>query len=137
MVLGAITGMGYVNIVLIILIAAYFIYELYSYIRRRQVSTMLEEEDFQAGMRKAQVIDLREKKDFDAGHILGARNIPFNSLKAHFGELRKDMPIYVYDQTHTLSTRAVVTLAKNGFSQLYILKPGYARWEGKTKKAKY
>ncbi|WP_318766323.1 rhodanese-like domain-containing protein [Lactiplantibacillus carotarum] len=137
MVLGAMSVWSYINIVLIILIAAYFIYELYSYIRRRQVSTMLEEEDFQAGMRKAQVVDLREKKEFDAGHILGARNIPFNTLKVRMSELRKDMPIYVYDQTHTLSTRAVVTLAKNGYSQLYILKPGYARWEGKTKKAKY
>ncbi len=137
MVLGAMSVWSYINIVLIVLIAAYFIYELYSYIRRRQVSTMLEEEDFQAGMRKAQVVDLREKKEFDAGHILGARNIPFNTLKVRMSELRKDMPIYVYDQTHTLSTRAVVTLAKNGYSQLYILKPGYARWEGKTKKAKY
>ncbi len=71
MVLGALSGMAYVNIVLVIIIAAYFIYELYSYIRRRQVSTMLDEEAFQAGMRKAQVIDLREKKEFDAGHILG------------------------------------------------------------------
>lgn len=105
MVLGALSGMAYVNIVLVIIIAAYFIYELYSYIRRRQVSTMLDEEAFQAGMRKAQVIDLREKKEFDAGHILGARNIPFNSLKVRMNELRKDMPIYVYDQTHTLSTR--------------------------------
>ncbi|MFB9770600.1 rhodanese-like domain-containing protein [Lactiplantibacillus modestisalitolerans] len=137
MVVGAITGMGYVNIVLLIIIAAYVIYALYSYIRRRQVSTMLEEDEFQAGMRKAQVVDLREKKDFDAGHILGARNIPFNSLKVRMGELRTDMPVYVYDQTHALSTRAVVTLAKNGFKELYILKPGYARWEGKTKKAKY
>lgn len=137
MVLGAMSGWNYINIVLIIIIAAYFIYELYSYIRRRQVSTMLEEEDFQAGMRKAQVVDLREKKEFDAGHILGARNIPFNTLKVRMNELRTDMPVYVYDQTHTLSTRAVVTLYKNGFKELYILKPGYARWEGKTKKAKY
>lgn len=137
MVLGALTGWGYVNIVLLILIAAYFIYELYSYIRRKQVSTMLEEDDFQAGMRKAQVIDLREKKEFDAGHILGARNIPFNQLKVRMAELRTDMPVYLYDQTHSLSTRAVVTLHKNGFKELYILKPGYARWEGKTKKAKY
>ncbi|WP_404819902.1 rhodanese-like domain-containing protein [Lactiplantibacillus garii] len=131
------TAWSYINIVLIILIAAYFIYELYSYIRRRQVSTMLEEDEFQAGMRKAQVVDLREKKEFDAGHILGARNIPFNTLKVRMNELRTDMPVYVYDQTHTLSTRAVVTLSKNGFKELYILKPGYARWEGKTKKAKY
>ncbi|RRK09520.1 rhodanese-like domain-containing protein [Lactiplantibacillus garii] len=137
MVLGAMTAWSYINIVLIILIAAYFIYELYSYIRRRQVSTMLEEDEFQAGMRKAQVVDLREKKEFDAGHILGARNIPFNTLKVRMNELRTDMPVYVYDQTHTLSTRAVVTLSKNGFKELYILKPGYARWEGKTKKAKY
>ena len=131
------TVWNYINIVLIILIAAYFIYEFYCYIRRKQVSTMLEEEDFQAGMRKAQLIDLREKKDFDAGHILGARNIPYNSLKPRLGELRTDMPVYVYDQTHTLSVRAVMTLHKNGFKDLYILKTGYAKWEGKTKKAKY
>lgn len=137
MVLGAMNVWSYINIFLLILIAAYVIYESYSYIRRRQVSKMIDEEEFQAGMRKAQVIDLREKKEFDAGHILGARNIPFNSLKVRMNELRPDMPIYVYDQTHTLSTRAVVTLSKNGFKDLYILKPGYARWEGKTKKAKY
>ncbi|MFC6201612.1 rhodanese-like domain-containing protein [Lactiplantibacillus nangangensis] len=137
MVLGAVNAMTYVNIVLIVLIAAYFIYVFYSYIRRRQVSTMLDEEEFTKGMRKAQVIDLREKKEFDAGHILGARNIPFNSLKVRMNELRTDMPVYVYDQTHTLSTRAVAMLAKKGFKELFILKPGYARWEGKTKKAKY
>jgi len=136
-VLGAVNAMTYVNIVLIVLIAAYFIYVFYSYIRRRQVSTMLDEEEFTKGMRKAQVIDLREKKEFDAGHILGARNIPFNSLKVRMNELRTDMPVYVYDQTHTLSTRAVAMLAKKGFKELFILKPGYARWEGKTKKAKY
>ncbi|AVK62427.1 sulfurtransferase [Lactobacillus sp. CBA3606] len=137
MVLGAISVWNSINIVLIILIAAYFIYVFYSYIRRRQVSTMLEADEFNAGMRKAQVVDLREKKEFDAGHILGARNIPYNMLKSRMGELRQDMPVYVYDQTHTLSTRAVATLSKNGFKELFILKPGYARWEGKTKKAKY
>ncbi|VDG19840.1 rhodanese-like domain-containing protein [Lactiplantibacillus mudanjiangensis] len=137
MILGAISGLTIVNIVLLILIAAYFVWSLYNYIRRRQVSTMLEEEDFQAGMRKAQVIDLREKKDFDAGHILGARNMPFTNFKARMSDLRDDMPIYLYDQTHSLSTRAVVLLAKQGYKDLYILKPGYAKWEGKTKKAKY
>jgi len=136
-VLGAISGLTYVNIILLVLIAAYFGWSLYNYIRRRQVSKMLEEADFQAGMRKAQVVDLREKKDFDAGHILGARNIPFTALKSRMNELRADMPIYVYDQTHSLSTRAVVLLAKKGYKELYILKPGYAKWEGKTKKAKY
>ena len=32
-------------------------------------------------MRKAQVIDVREKDTFDAGHILGARSMPYNMLK--------------------------------------------------------
>jgi len=48
-VLGAVNAMTYVNIVLIVLIAAYFIYVFYSYIRRRQVSTMLDEEEFTKG----------------------------------------------------------------------------------------
>ncbi|MFC6180911.1 rhodanese-like domain-containing protein [Lactiplantibacillus daowaiensis] len=137
MILGAISGLTIVNIVLLILIVAYFGWSLYNYIRRRQVSQMLDEEDFQAGMRKAQLIDLREKKEFDAGHILGARNIPFSALKMRMNELRSDMPIYLYDQTHSFSTRAVVMLAKKGYKDLFILKPGYAKWEGKTKKAKY
>ena len=47
------------------------------------------------------------------------------------------MPIYLYDEGMTVSTQAAVYLNKHGFKQLYILKDGYVRWEGKTKKAKY
>ena len=50
---------------------------------------------------------------------------------------RADMPIYLYDEGMTVSTQAAVYLNKHGFKQLYILKDGYVRWEGKTKKAKY
>ena len=78
MVLGAVSGLTYVNIVLVIIIAAYFIYELYSYIRRRQVSTMLDEAEFQAGMRKAQVIDLREKKDLTL--VISWGHVTFRSI---------------------------------------------------------
>lgn len=88
-------------------------------------------------MRKAQVIDLRQEKDFGAGHILGARNLPYIYLRQQYGELRKDLPIYMYDETMTLSTQAAAFLGKHGYDNLYILRNGYREWDGKTKKNKY
>ena len=88
-------------------------------------------------MRKAQVIDLRQKDAFDKGHILGARSLPYIYLKQQYGELRPDLPVYLYDDGMQLSTQAVTFLAKKGYHKLYILKGGYAEWHGKTKKAKY
>lgn len=88
-------------------------------------------------MRKAQVIDLRQEKDFGAGHILGARNLPYVYLRQQYGELRKDLPVYMYDETMTLSTQAAAFLGKHGYDKLYILRDGYREWDGKTKKNKY
>ena len=105
--------------------------------RRRHYATVLSQEEFQAGLRRAQVIDLRPKDQFDRGHILGARSVPYALLRQQGVDLRADMPIYLYDEGMTVSTQAAVYLNKHGFKQLYILKGGYVRWEGKTKKAKY
>ena len=96
-----------------------------------------DEDAFREGMRKAQVIDLRQKDAFDKGHILGARSLPYIYLKQQYGELRPDLPVYLYDDGMQLSTQAVTFLAKKGYHKLYILKGGYAEWHGKTKKAKY
>lgn len=104
--------------------------------RRRHYATVLSQEEFQ-GLRRAQVIDLRPKDQFDRGHILGARSVPYALLRQQGVDLRADMPIYLYDEGMTVSTQAAVYLNKHGFKQLYILKDGYVRWEGKTKKAKY
>ncbi|GEK28319.1 sulfurtransferase [Furfurilactobacillus siliginis] len=106
-------------------------------VRRNQVATMLDQDAFQEGMRKAQIVDVREKKEFDAGHILGARNIPYSTFSQRYNEIREDLPVYMYDEGKTLSTRAVLRLAKNGYKQLFILSDGYGRWEGKTKRSKY
>ena len=51
--------------------------------------------------------------------------------------LGKDMPVYLYETGRTIATRAVVQLYKDGFRDLYILKSGYDRWDGKKKKSKY
>lgn len=123
-----------INAVLIAIIAGFGINELYLRIMARRSATTLTEEQFKEGMRKAQVIDVREKETFDAGHILGARNMPYPTLKTMITSIRKDQPVYLYDQKKALSIRAANLLRKNGFKDIYILKGGYDGWTGKTKK---
>lgn len=118
-------------------VLAWIGWRIYIVMRRNQVATMLDQDAFQDGMRKAQIVDVREKKEFDAGHILGARNIPYSMFSQRYNEIREDLPVYLYDEGKTLSTRAVLRLAKNGYKQLFILSDGYGRWEGKTKQSKY
>lgn len=96
----------------------------------------MEPEQFESTMRKAQIIDLRERKDFDAGHILGARNMPYSVLKERMVELREDLPVYLYDAAGELAVGAAARLKKAGFTKVYFLKKGYQNWSGKTKKKK-
>ena len=130
----AVSTMTVYTVLLIVLILAYLIWRLTIVVRRNQAATLIDEKTFQEGMRKAQIIDVREKKDFDAGHILGARNIAYSTLRAYYTGLRKDTPIYLYDQGKEMSTRSAIFLHKKGYNNLYILKTGYNRWDGKTKK---
>ena len=112
----------WINIFLIAIILAIVFWEAYLRIMAKRSAKMLEEEEFREGMRKAQIIDVREKDVFDAGHILGARNIPYTVLKNSLGSIRKDQPVYIYDQRKSLSIRTANKLRKEGFKELYILK---------------
>lgn len=125
------------NIVIVVLLLAWLIAWGLQYLRRRHYATVIDEQQFQEGMRKAQVIDLRQPEDFRKGHVLGARSLPYVYLKQQYGELRPDLPVYMYDQGMTLSTQAAAFLGKKGYKKLYILKGGYLKWNGKTKKSKY
>ncbi|CAM2840091.1 rhodanese-like domain-containing protein [Levilactobacillus brevis] len=131
-----ISGWTVYMIVLIVLLIVWGGWSLTTVMRRNRVAKLIDEATFQEGQRKAQVVDLREKKDFDAGHILGARNIPYSTFKAYHTQLRADLPVYLYDQGKSLSTRAAILLGKEGYTDISILKTGYARWDGKTKKTK-
>ncbi|GEK90643.1 rhodanese-like domain-containing protein [Alkalibacterium kapii] len=124
------------TIILWVLIIAYAGWELVQYFRRKKAATPLENEAFKKDMRRAQIIDVREKDTFNAGHILGARNIPYSQLKQRAGELRKDQPVYLYDDKKTFSYRAAILLKKQGYTDLYVLKNGYSGWDGKIKRKK-
>ena len=123
-----------INGILLVIVLAMVFNELYLKIMVKRSAKMLTEEEFKETMRKAQVIDVREKDTFDAGHILGARSMPYSMLKTTIGSLRKDQPVYLYDQKKALSIRADNLLRKNGYTDIYILKGGYDGWTGKVKK---
>lgn len=128
------TPIMWLNLVLALIILAIALNWAYFQIMGRRSATIISEDEFKAGMKKAQVIDVREKNEFDSGHILGARNIPFTVLTNSFSAFRKDQPIYLYDTRKSLSIRAANKLRKEGFTNVYILKEGYEGWSGKTKK---
>lgn len=125
-----------ITLLLWIAIIGWAIWELVQFFRRRQAATIIENEEFKRNIRRAQVIDVREKDHFDSGHILGARNIPYVQMKQRAAELRKDQPIYLYDDKKTISSRAALLLKKKGYKEIFILKGGYDKWDGKIKRKK-
>lgn len=112
------------------------IWELVQYFRRKNAATALEAEEFRKDLRRVQLIDVRDKDEFDAGHILGARNMPFYEIKQRHVELRKDQPIYLYEDGKYAAYRAAIQLKKHGFEDLYVLKEGYKNWDGRIKRNK-
>lgn len=121
---------------LIIIIAVVVIYSLFTYFYQKKIVKTVTEEEFRAGYRKAQLIDVREPNEFDAGHILGARNIPMSQIRMRMKEIRPDMPVYLYCQSGTRSTRAAQFLNRKGYKDLTQLQGGFKKWTGKVKTKK-
>ncbi|WP_067836869.1 rhodanese-like domain-containing protein [Amphibacillus sediminis] len=127
-------GLAWDWIVLLLILLIYIGFAIYRYFKTKRILTTLTESDFRNGYRKAQLIDVREQKEYDGGHIWGARNIPVTQLKQRMKELRKDKPVYLYDQNGSRSSRAAWLLHKEGYQELYDLKDGFKQWTGKIKK---
>lgn len=125
------------NTVLLVILLWLLINWLYYKLLKKNLGGELSQSDFEATMRKAQIIDLRNKNAFDGTHILGARNINYPMLKQTSTELRKDLPVYLYDETDALSIRAARLLKKQGFKDVKWLKKGFNAWTGKTKQSKH
>lgn len=78
----------------------------------------------------ATVIDLRSAEAFARGHIVSARNIPFEELDASREKLArfKSKPILAVCDAGMNSTRAVDSLRKSGLDRVYGLKGGLNAW---------
>lgn len=90
MILGISKTLLTINLLVAVIILVWLFSWGFQNWRRKHYATVLDQEDFQKGMRKAQVIDLRQERDFKAGHILGARNLPYIYLRQQYGELRRE-----------------------------------------------
>ena len=120
-------------IILGAVILAIILYFVFTMFRVKKSVTNLTQEKFIEGYRKAQLIDVREPKEFEAGHILGARNIPYSQFRQRFKEIRPDKPVYLYDHNGGKSSRAAMFLKKRDYTQLYQLQGGFRTWTGKVK----
>ncbi|MGB5165791.1 MAG: rhodanese-like domain-containing protein [Woeseiaceae bacterium] len=78
----------------------------------------------------ATVIDLRSAEAFAGGHIVNARNIPFDELEGKQGQIEnlKTKPVVAVCQAGITSTKAINTLKKSGFENVFGLKGGMASW---------
>jgi rhodanese-related sulfurtransferase len=78
----------------------------------------------------AVVIDLRSVDAFAHGHIVNAKNIPFDELEASLDKVErfKGKPIIAVCDAGMTSTRAVNTLRKAGIENVYGLRGGINGW---------
>lgn len=76
------------------------------------------------------VLDLRNAEAFARGHIVNAKNVPYDQFDAgsdKIAKLRKKPVVAVCDAGIS-SNKAVDALRKSGFESVYGLKGGMAAW---------
>ncbi|MDI1257741.1 rhodanese-like domain-containing protein [Aquabacterium sp.] len=79
---------------------------------------------------KAQVIDVCDAAEFAAGHVVGAKNIPLDTLADKVKGLpgNKTTPLVVVCATGARSTKAVAQLKTMGYEKAQVLAGGLKAW---------
>ncbi len=80
---------------------------------------------------KLQVLDVRTEEEFQAGHLKGAKLIPWTDqdfAKRAGSELEKDKPLLVYCRSGKRSAAAAKALEKLGFAEIITLEGGTLAW---------
>lgn len=119
------------NLLIVLIILA--IVGGFNYYRLNKAVKKLSYAEFKKNIRNVQLIDVRERDEFKYAHINGARNIPLSQLSFKYSSLLKDKPIYLCDKNGAIAPRAALTLKKNGFTDIYMLKNGLQSWEENLK----
>jgi rhodanese-related sulfurtransferase len=76
----------------------------------------------------AAIVDLRSAESYSRGHIVNARNIPFDEFEAKKDILNKNNPVIAVCDAGINSTKAVAMLRQSGFESAYSLKGGMGAW---------
>ena len=78
----------------------------------------------------AAIIDIRSADAFARGHIVNAKNIPFDEFEAKRSQIEKwkAKPIVAVCDSGVTTNRAVASLRQAGFQSVYGLKGGKNGW---------
>ena len=76
----------------------------------------------------AAVVDLRSSESFLRGHIVNAKNIPFDEFSAKKDTLNTSSPVIAVCDSGITSNKAVAMLRQAGFESAYSLKGGMNAW---------
>lgn len=76
----------------------------------------------------AKIVDLRSAEAFGRGHIVNARNIPFDEFPAKKDSLGSSQPLVAVCDSGINSTKAVALLRQSGHESVYSLKGGMNAW---------
>lgn len=76
------------------------------------------------------ILDVRTPKEYSEGHVPGAKNIPFDQVGNHVGELKKFKTLYIYCKAGGRVQAAAEILGSMGVNQLALVDDGgFPDWE--------
>jgi rhodanese-related sulfurtransferase len=120
------------NVMLVTLLMISFFVLIFSELRRKAGGLVAVEPNAAVALinNDAVVLDLRSNEAFARGHIVNAKNIPFDELEAHHAKLEKfkGKPVIAVCDAGVTSNKAVRNLRGAGFESAYGLKGGMAAW---------
>jgi hydroxyacylglutathione hydrolase len=75
------------------------------------------------------VLDVRDLDEWEAGHLAGARHLPFSAIAEHLDELDATRPLAVICGSGQRSMIAIAILLCHGFSSVCNVAGGMQEWE--------
>jgi len=120
------------NLILVVLLMISFFVLIFSELRRKASGMVAVEPSDAVTLINSNgvVVDLRSNDAFARGHIVNAKNVPYDELDAQQAKLEqfKDKPVIAVCDGGMTSTRAVAALRNSGFESAYTLKGGMNAW---------
>jgi rhodanese-related sulfurtransferase len=74
------------------------------------------------------VLDVRELDEYETGHVPGAIFAPWHTVKEKVAGIKHESELYLYCETGVRASRAAEDLDASGYTNIAIVKPGWAGW---------
>ena len=120
------------NTLLVLALLTSFFVVVFTELRRKagDVTSILAGNAVQLINNDAVVIDVRSAESFARGHIVNARNVPFDELEGRLDKLKnlKGKPVIAVCDAGITSNKALAKLKEAGFDSVYNLKGGMTSW---------